>query len=467
MTSDEMTAVETPDEQAPPRPDAASSVEQKRVLRTEIPGPRSRDMHARRVANVPTGFGIAMPVFIERAQGGILVDVDGNQIVDLASGIAVTSVGASHPAVVEAVQAQADAFTHTCFMVTEYQGYVEVAERLNAIVPGDYAKRTALFTTGAEAIENAVKISRAYTGRSGVVVFDHAYHGRTMFTLGMTAKEAPYKSGFAPFPEHIHRSPFAYPLHWRTGPQNCVAEALAAFEELLERVGPHHVAAAVIEPIQGEGGFIVPPPGFLAGIREITARHGIVMVADEIQSGIGRTGTMLAIDHEGIVPDLVCMAKGLGGGMPVSAVTGRAEIMEAVGAGGLGGTYAGNPVSCAAAIAVLDMLQTDPSWPAKARRIEELVRRELEPLVERTGIVAQVRGRGAMMAVEISHQGTNEPDAPTTKEIAAACHAAGILTLTCGTHGNVLRLLPPLTIEDDLLVDALRVLAEAIGQAAT
>nr|WP_284305925.1 4-aminobutyrate--2-oxoglutarate transaminase [Mobilicoccus caccae] len=439
---------------------------QERILRTEVPGPRSRELHARRVANVPTGFGIVLPAFIERAEGGILLDVDGNQLVDLASGIAVTSVGASHPAVVAAVKAQADAFTHTCFMVTEYDAFVEVAARLNAIAPGSHDKRTALFTTGAEAIENAVKISRSYTGRTEVVVFDHAYHGRTLFTLGMTAKEAPYKSGFAPFPDHIHRAPYAYPLHWRTGPENCVAEALAAFEELLERVGPERVAAAVIEPIQGEGGFIVPPEGFLAGIREITARHGIVMVADEIQAGLARTGTMLAVDHEGIVPDLVCTAKALAGGMPLSAVTGRAEIMEAVGAGGLGGTYAGNPLSCAAAVAVLDLLTSDPSWLTKARRIEELIRRELEPLVEQTGIVAEVRGRGAMMAVEICHPGTNEPDAPTTKEIATACHEAGVVALTCGTHGNVLRLLPPLVIEEDLLLDALEVLTAAIRKAA-
>lgn len=442
-----------------------TGLDQKRVVNTSIPGPRSRQMHEFRRAHVPDGFGIILPIFVETADRGILRDVDGNQLIDLGSGIAVTSVGASHPAVVTAVKEQADAFTHTCFMVTEYELFPKVAQRLNAIVPGEFAKRTALFTTGAEALENAVKIARAYTGRSGVIVFDHAYHGRTLFTLGMTAKEAPYKTGFAPFPEHIHRSPFAYPLHWRTGPANAVPEALAALEDLLARVGPETIAAAVVEPIQGEGGFIVPGEGFLAGVREITEKYGIVMVADEVQAGLGRTGAMLAIEHEGVVPDLVCTAKALAGGMPLSAVTGRAEIMDAVGAGGLGGTYAGNPLSCAAALAVLDELERDDTLFARARRIEELVRRELEPLVSPQGIVAEVRGRGAMMAVEICHPGTNEPDAPTTKEIATAAHAQGVVVLTCGTHGNVLRLLPPLIIDDDLLVDGLRVIAAAIRAA--
>lgn len=443
----------------------ADTVEQRRSLRTEIPGPKSREMHAQRLRNVPNGFGIVLPVFVERAAGGILVDVDGNQLVDLASGIAVTSVGASHPAVVDAVKKQVEQFTHTCFMVTEYDSYVQVAERLNRLTPGDHEKRTAVFTTGAEALENAVKISRAYTGRTDIVVFDHAYHGRTLFTLGMTAKEAPYKTGFAPFPPHIHRAPFAYPLHWRTGRENAVKEALAAFEQLIEQVGGDRIAAAVIEPIQGEGGFIVPDPGFLAGIREITQKHGIVMVADEVQAGLGRTGRMFAIEHEGdVVPDLVCTAKALAGGLPLSAVTGRAEIMESVGAGGLGGTYAGNPLACAAALAVLDELEKGDLL-TRAQRIEQLVRTHLEPLVQETGVVAEVRGRGAMMAVEICHAGTNEPDAPTAKEIAAACHAQGVVALTCGTHGNVLRLLPPLVITDELLEDALGVLATAIREA--
>lgn len=448
-----------------PSASALRTLEQKRVVKTEIPGPRSRELHEYRKAHVPNGFGIILPVFVEAADRGILRDVDGNQIIDLASGIAVTSVGASHPAVVEAVKAQADIFTHTCFMVTEYELFAQVCARLNKIVPGDHEKRTALFTTGAEAIENAVKIARSFTGRSDVIVFDHAYHGRTLFTLGMTAKEAPYKTGFAPFPEHIHRAPFAYPLHWRTGPENAVPEALAAFEDLIKRVGPDKVAAAVLEPIQGEGGFIVPGEGFIAGVREITKKYGIVMVADEVQAGMGRTGKMFSIQHEGVVPDIVCTAKALAGGMPLSAVTGRADIMEAVGTGGLGGTYAGNPLACAAALAVLDELEKDDALLERARRIEELVRRELEPLVSQQGPVAQVRGRGAMMAVEICHPGTNEPDMPTTKEIAAVCHGQGVLVLTCGTHGNVMRLLPPLVIDDDLLVDGLRVLAAAVRDA--
>ncbi|WP_168582049.1 4-aminobutyrate--2-oxoglutarate transaminase [Gephyromycinifex aptenodytis] len=452
---------EAPEAQAPAEA-SSTTLEQKRVVNTEIPGPRSRELHEHRKANVPNGFGITLPVFMEAADGGILRDVDGNQLIDMASGIAVTSVGANHPAVVAAIKAQADKFTHTCFMVTEYELFPKVCERLNAIAPGEHEKRTALFTTGAEAIENAVKIARSFTGRSEVIVFDHAYHGRTLFTLGMTAKEAPYKTGFAPFPEHIHRAPYAYPLHWRTGAENAASEALAAFEALIQRIGPDKVAAAVLEPIQGEGGFIVPADGFMAGVREITKKYGIVMVADEVQAGMGRTGKMLAIEHEGVIPDLVCTAKALAGGMPLSAVTGRADIMEVVGAGGLGGTYAGNPLACAAALAVLDELEKDDTLLARARRIEEIIRQELQPLVSQQGVVAEVRGRGAMMALEICHPGTNEPDAPTTKEIASACHAQGVVVLTCGTHSNVLRLLPPLVIEDELLIDGLRVIAEAI-----
>ncbi|MDO5628163.1 MAG: 4-aminobutyrate--2-oxoglutarate transaminase [Mobilicoccus sp.] len=458
-----MTDTDTRTTPAVNRDDAG--VAQRRVLVTEIPGPLSSDRHEHRRRHVPDGLGIVAPVFIERAAGGILLDADGNHLIDLASGIAVTSVGASHPAVVAALQAQAAAFTHTCFMVTEYDGYAQVAERLNHLTPGDHDKRTALFTTGAEALENAVKIARAHTGRPDVVVFDNAYHGRTLFALGMTAKQAPYKTGFGPFPPHIHRVPFAYPLRSRTGPENATHEALAALEETIERVGAENIAAVVVEPIQGEGGFIVPSEGFLPGIREITRRHDILMVADEVQAGLGRTGTMFAVDHEGVVPDLVCTAKALAAGMPLSAVTGPTDVMQSVGAGGLGGTYAGNPLSCAAALAVLDVLEADDTLLQNAHRIEQIVRRHLEPLVEETGRVAEVRGRGAMMAIEIVHAGTNEPDAATTKDIAAACLAQGVVVLTCGTYGNVVRLLPPLVIGDDLLEEGLGILADAVREA--
>ncbi len=442
--------------------DSPTPLQQRRVVATPIPGPKSTALHEKRTASVARGLGTVLPVFVDRADGAILLDVDGNQLIDLASGIAVTSLGHNHPALTAAVHEQVDRFLHTCFMVTEYSGYPDVCARLNAIAPGDGERRTALFTTGAEVLENAVKIARAYTKRSEVVVFDHAYHGRTLFTLGMTAKETPYKVGFGPFPSHIHRAPLAYPLRWEGGAEKCTEQALTAFEDLLEQIGPQNVAAAVIESIQGEGGFIVPSEGFLAGIREITKRHGILLVADEVQAGMGRTGTMLAIEHDDVDADLICTAKALAGGMPLSAVTGYAEIMETVGPGGLGGTYAGNPAACAAALAVLDELEKDDELLSRAAVIETAVRRHLEPLTGGSSVVGEVRGRGAMMAVEMCKPGTIEPDAEATKAIAAACHAQGVLVLTCGTYGNVLRLLPPLNIEDALLEDALTVLADAI-----
>ncbi|MGI5157336.1 4-aminobutyrate--2-oxoglutarate transaminase [Microbispora sp. CA-102843] len=433
--------------------------EQRRILRTELPGPRSRERHERRGEVLPRGLGTTLPVFVERAGGAIIVDVDGNHLIDLASGIAVTSVGASAPAVVSRVRDQAAKFTHTCFLVTEYDGYVEVAARLNALAPGDHPKRTALFSTGAEAVENAVKIARAATGRPGVVVFDHAYHGRSLMTLAMTAKDDPYKTGFGPFPGQVHRAPYAYPLRWPGGAEKCAAEALAALEELLAEVGADTVAAIVVEPLQGEGGFVVPAPGFLTGVQEVARRHGIVFVVDEVQSGVGRTGAMFASEHEGIVPDLLCTAKALGGGLPLGAVTGRAELMEAVHPGGLGGTFAGNPLACAAALGVLEMFE-DGALLERARDIEAEIRERLSAV--QSPWIAEVRGRGAMMAIEFVRPGSLEPAPEVAKAVAARCHAQGVLTLVCGTYGNVIRLLPPLVISSELLSDALDVLAEAV-----
>ena len=402
-----------------------------------------------------------LPVFVERAGGGVVVDIDGNHLIDLASGIAVTSVGASAPAVVSRVQEQAARFTHTCFLVTEYDGYVAVAEQLNRLTPGTHAKRTVLFSTGAEAVENAVKIARIATGRTDVVVFDHAFHGRTLLTMAMTAKEIPYKAGFGPFPGEVHRAPYAYPLRWPGGPDNCAAEALQELEALLSRVGADHVAAIVIEPLQGEGGFIVPAPGFLTGVAALAARHGIVLVADEVQCGLGRTGDLFASEHEGIVPDLVCTAKALGGGLPLAAVTGRAEFMDTVPAGGLGGTYAGNPLACAAALGVFEMFGSHDLL-ANARRIETVIREKLEPLVQELAVIAEVRGRGAMMALELVRPGTLEPAPELAKAVAARCHSLGVILLVCGTYGNVIRLLPPLVIGEELLVEGLDVLADAL-----
>ncbi|WZH35828.1 MAG: 4-aminobutyrate--2-oxoglutarate transaminase [Microbacterium enclense] len=428
-------------------------------LVTEIPGPLSRRLHDERTQAVPSGFGVTLPVFVARATSSTLEDVDGNELIDLASGIAVTSVGAANPRVAERVAAQAERVTHTCFMVTEYEGYVRVAQWLNAHTPGAHDKRTGLFTTGAEAVENAVKIARAHTGRAGILVVDEAYHGRSLLTLGMTAKEHPYKTSFGPFPDDIVRLPNANPLRGRP-----VAEVLNEIERLLDEHGASTFAALVVEPIQGEGGFVVPAPGFLPGLREIADRHGILLVIDEIQSGLGRTGRLFASEHEGVVADLLLTAKALGGGLPLSAVTGRAEIMDAVHPGGLGGTYAGNPVACEAALAVFEVLD-DPELLPRVERIERAVRARLEPLVDEIPVVAEVRGRGAMMAIEFADPGTLAPRPDLAQRISAACHAAGVLTLTCGTYGNVIRLLPPLVIEEGILDTGLRILADAVRTA--
>ncbi|EWT00249.1 4-aminobutyrate aminotransferase [Intrasporangium oryzae NRRL B-24470] len=437
---------------------------QRRLLQTQIPGPRSVELQRRREAEVSGGFGVTLPVFVEQASGAIVLDVDGNQLIDLASGIAVTSVGASAPEVVAAVAEQAARFTHTCFMVTEYDGFVDVAAALNRLTPGDHEKRTALFTTGAEAVENAIKIARTATGREAVVVLDHAYHGRTLLTMTMTAKHVPYKAGFGPYAPEVYRAPMAYPFRAPGGPERATEDALARLEEIvLTQIGADRVAAIVAEPIQGEGGFIVPSPGFLPGVAEFARRHGIVFIADEIQTGFGRTGRMFASEHEGIVPDLITTAKALAGGMPLSAVTGRAELMNAVPPGSIGGTYAGNPVACAAALAAIEIIERD-DLAGRARDIEHQVLPRLQALAAQTGIIGDVRGRGAMLAMELVKPGTTEPDAAAAKAIAAHCHAEGVITLVCGTFSNVIRLLPPLVIEPELLADALDVIEQAVRE---
>ncbi|CCH79684.1 4-aminobutyrate aminotransferase [Nostocoides japonicum T1-X7] len=446
--------------------DTLIDVPQQRLLRTAVPGPRSRELHGRRASAVADGFGVVLPVFVERAAGAVIVDVDGNQLIDLASGIAVTSVGASHPRVAEAVAAQARAATHTCFMVTEYDGFVEVCEALTRLAPGSHAKKAALFTTGAEAVENAVKIARSATGRQAVVTLGHAYHGRTLLTMAMTAKNTPYKDGFGPFAPEVYRAPSPYAYRWPTGPENAATEAFEALTELVtKQLGAHNVAAIVVEPVQGEGGFIPMPAGYLASVAAFAKEHGILFVADEIQSGMGRTGAMFAVEHDGVVPDLMTVAKALAGGMPLSAVVGRAEIMDAVAPGGLGGTYAGNPVACAAALAAIGVIE-DEDLVGRARHIESVARPRLESLRGPSSPVGDVRGRGAMLAMEIVRPGTREPEPLTTKAIAQACHAEGVLVLTCGTFDNVIRLLPPLVISDRLLTDALDVVERAVRSVA-
>ena len=425
-----------------------------------LPGPVSTQLMARKRAAVAAGVGTTVPVFAASAGDGLVEDVDGNVLIDLGSGIAVTSVGASHPRVVRAVQDQAARFTHTCFMVTPYEGYVAVAERLNALTPGDHEKRSVLFNSGAEAVENAVKIARYATGRQAVVVFDHAYHGRTSLTMAMTAKVQPYKQGFGPFAPEVHRAPLSYPF--RDGGLSGPEAARRALDQVDKQVGAANVAALVIEPVQGEGGFIVPAPGFLPALAEWCREHGVLLVADEVQTGFGRTGAMFATEHEGVVPDLVVTAKGIAGGLPLSAVTGRAEVMDAVHPGGLGGTYGGNPIACAAALAVMDVL-VEEGLVQRARDIEQLVKGRLHRLAERDPRVGDVRGRGAMVAAELVVAGTSTPDPALARAVAAAAHAEGVVVLTCGTDGNVLRFLPPLTISDALLHEAFDVLDEAFA----
>lgn len=381
------------------------------------------------------------------------MDVDGNSLIDLGSGIAVTSAGNSAPRVVDAVIAQVQAFTHTCFMVTPYDAYVRVAEALNRLTPGAYEKRTVLFNSGAEAVENAVKIARAYTKRQAVVVFDHAYHGRTNLTMAMTAKNMPYKSGFGPFASEVHRAPLSYPF--RDGDLSGAEAARRAIELIDKQVGAANLATIVIEPIQGEGGFIVPAEGFLPTLVDWCRANGVVFTADEVQTGFARTGDLFACNHEGVVPDLIVTAKGIAGGLPLSAVTGRAEIMDAPHVGGLGGTYGGNPLACAAALAVLETIEAD-GLVDRARAIGKAMIERLVGFGDPR--IGDVRGRGAMVAVELIKPGTKEPDADLAKDVATAAHTQGVVVLTCGTHGNVLRFLPPLVMPDHLLTEALDVL---------
>ena len=441
--------------------DPGHRLEQKRRINGAFPGPKSAALEARRAAVVAQGVASSVPVYAADADGGVIVDVDGNSFIDLGSGIAVTSVGASDPAVVAAVQEQVQHFTHTCFMVTPYEGYIAVAERLAQVTPGDFEKRTVLFNSGAEAVENAVKIARSATGRNAVVAFDHAYHGRTNLTMGLTAKAMPYKSGFGPFAPEIYRMPMSYPYR-EENPDITGAEAAdRAILAIEKQIGADQLAALLIEPIQGEGGFIVPAEGFLPRLSEWARDNGVVFIADEVQSGFCRTGEWFAVQHEGVVPDLVTMAKGIAAGMPLSAVTGRAELLDAVHPGGLGGTYGGNPVACAAALAALDtMVESDLA--GRARHIEDLVLPRLRALADETGAIGDVRGRGAMLALEFVRPGSRTPDAAAAKAVAAACLAEGVIVLTCGTYSNVIRLLPPLTIGDELLLDGLSVLEAAV-----
>ena len=438
-----------------------SPISQTRRVVTPLPGPRSTELDARRRAAVAPGVSSVFPLYIERASGAILVDVDGNSLIDLGSGIAVVSVGHADPAVVEAVQDQVARFSHTCFMVSPYEQYVQVCEELNARTPGDHEKRSALFNSGAEAVENAVKIARHVTGRQGVVVFDHAYHGRTNLTMALTAKNMPYRNRFGPFAPEIYRVPMSYPYRDPEGMTG--AEAAARAIEQIERlVGVDNAACVLIEPIQGEGGFIVPAPGFLPAVADWCRAHGVVFIADEIQTGFCRTGDWFACDDEGVVPDLITTAKAMAGGMPLAAVTGRSGLMDDVHVGGLGGTYGGNPVSCVAALAAIRTLE-DHDLAGAAGKIGAVVTDRLTALRHEHPGIGDIRGRGAMLAMELVRPGTTEPDPDAARRIVTACHRQGVVTLSCGSYGNVIRLLPPLVIGPDLLDDGLGVLADAVS----
>jgi 4-aminobutyrate aminotransferase/(S)-3-amino-2-methylpropionate transaminase len=439
-----------------------AELEQRRILKTAIPGPRSIELMARKTGTVARGIATTMPVFAVEAGGGVVVDVDGNSLIDFGSGIAVTTIGNSAPRVVAAVQDQVELFTHTCFMITPYESYVAVCERLNQLTPGDYEKRSVLFNSGAEAVENAVKIARAYTKKQAVVAFDHAYHGRTNLAMALTAKSMPYKHGFGPFAPEVYRAPMSYPYRDDKLMDGELA-ARRATDLINTQVGPDNLAAVIIEPIQGEGGFVVPADGFLPALAEWCRANDVVFIADEIQTGFARTGAMFACELFGVVPDLIATAKGIAGGLPLAGVTGRAEIMDAPHVGGLGGTYGGNPVACAASLAAMETIKAD-NLVERAREIEHIMLTRLHRMQAEDNRIGDVRGRGAMIAIELVQRDSSEPDPSFTTAVAGAAREQGVIVLTCGTYGNVLRFLPPLTISDELLNEGLDVLADAFSR---
>ncbi len=441
---------------------AEFTIAQERKVITAIPGPKSQEMQARRLKAVSHGVGAALPVYIEKANGAILVDIDGNHFIDLGCGIGVTTIGHTNPGVIDAVSHQVNQVTHTLFTVTPYEGYVEVAELLNKHTPGNFEKRSALFNSGAEAVENAIKLARKFTGRGEIAVFDHAYHGRTNLTMAMNFKAHPYASGFGPFAPGVNHLPMSYPFRdpaGLTGEQ--AAQRAILYAE--KRVGAENLAAIVIEPVQGEGGFIVPAPGFLTTLTSWARKNGIVVIADEVQSGIARTGQWFASEYEaGFEPDLITIAKGIAGGMPISAVTGRAEIMDSSHPGGIGGTFGGNPVAAAAAVSVLKQIETGQPFE-DAKRIENILVSRLNEMKNKYSVIGDIRGRGAMIAVEFVEPGTLNPNSAVVDAAIKFCNQNGVVVLNAGTYNNVIRFLPPLVITDELLNDALNVLDSALA----
>jgi 4-aminobutyrate aminotransferase/(S)-3-amino-2-methylpropionate transaminase len=440
-----------------------TALTQERRLVTAIPGPKSLEALKRRSESTSAGLGMAIPVVIERASDAILLDIDGNQIIDLGSGIGVVNVGNSAPRVVDRVIDQVQAFTHTCFTVAPYMGYIEVCEKLNALTPGTFKKKSVLLNSGAEAVENAVKIARHYTKRQAIVVFEHSYHGRTNLTMALTAKNMPYKEGFGPFAPEIYRVPMPYAFHWTGNQATITQDAIEMVTSKIEKeIGAHNVAAILIEPIQGEGGFVVPPIGFLPALSKYSTEKGIVFIADEVQTGFARTGNMFAVEHENVVPDMIITAKGIAGGLPLAGVTGRAEIMDSVHVAGLGGTYGGNPIACAAALGVFETMEAE-KLVERAKHVGKILGDALRQMQSKYSVIGEVRGRGAMQAIELVKPGTKDPNPDAMNAIVKYCQSKGVLVLTAGTYGNVVRFLPPLVITDELLKDALDVLEEALA----
>lgn len=442
---------------------AQDPLPQSRHIVTAIPGPKSAEAIARRKEAVSAGLGMAFPAVITRADGAIMEDLDGNRIIDLGSGIGVVTVGNSHPRVVSRVQEAVKAFTHTNFTTAPYLGYIEVCEALNELTPGKFKKKSILQNSGAEAVENAIKIARHYTKRQAIVVFEHAYHGRTNLTMALTAKNMPYKEGFGPFANEIYRMPMPYAYRWNGDASTMAADALEDVMHKIEKeIGADNVAAIIIEPIQGEGGFIVPPKGFLPGLSKYATQHGIVFIADEVQTGFARTGNYFAVEDEGVEPDMIVTAKGIAGGLPLAAVTARAEIMDSSHVGGLGGTYGGNPIACAAALGAMEAIREE-KLIERAREIGAILHSALTAMAAKHPVIGDVRGRGAMQAIEIVMAGSKEPNPAAMASVIKYCQQQGVLILTAGTYGNVIRFLPPLVISDELLKEALAILDQAFA----
>jgi 4-aminobutyrate aminotransferase / (S)-3-amino-2-methylpropionate transaminase / 5-aminovalerate transaminase len=435
-------------------------------LRTAIPGPRSQALMKRRNAAVPQAAYHATPVFVEKAEGAVIEDVDGNRMIDFAGGIGCVNSGHRAPSVVEAVRRQLDRFLHTSFNVLPYESYVVLAERLNALTPGRFAKKTILVNTGAEAVENAIKIARFHTKRPAIISFEDAFHGRTYMAMAATSKTHPYKAGFEPFPGDVYRIPYAYCFRCSYSLQypSCEVHCARHIEDTFKRVvAAESVAAVIVEPILGEGGFVTPPSEFYPILSEICRKHGILLIADEVQTGFARTGATFACERFGLEPDLIAMAKSLSGGLPLAAVTGRAEIMDGPGAGQLGGTFAGNPAACEAALAVLDLLERE-NLNARANHLGEIFRKRAAEWQRRWELVGEVRGLGAMQALElVRSRATREPADSETKEIAQFCYEHGLVIITAGSYGNVIRLLMPIVITDGQMNEALDVLEAALA----